>query len=113
VPTEAKIAPQVQPTSFLLPYGSVQSCRVIGKSTPWSGPVNVSFFVILETDRLPVLARIDYDDMDLGRRYRAEAVELDPSPYDVSPDEARRIQNAIENRGGLQNTPWIIHYGDG
>ena len=86
---------------------------MLGKSTPWSGPINVSFYVILETDTGPVLARIDYSQLDWGRQYGAKAVELDPSSYDVGPDEARLIENAIDNRGGLQKTPWIIHYGDG
>src|SRR5690348_16092945 len=109
------MAPAITPptTAYLWPYGAVYTCRVIGKSTPWWGETDVSFFVILETDRGPVLARVDYARLDWGRQYTTAATELEPDGFDLSAAEADRIRTAIADRGGLQPTPWIVHYGDG
>ena len=106
-------APNTFARSVAYPYGTIRGCRVLdGSARPW-GPVDVSYVVLLETDTGPLLARIDFADLDAGRQSTATAVELDPAGSDLRPEEVDRVSRAISQRGGLRPDPWITRYGDG
>jgi hypothetical protein len=113
VPMAPAVTPQTHPGSILWPYGAVHSCRVLDSQAHLSGRTDVSFTLLLETDKGPVLVRMDYFDIDLGRRYVAAATELDPAGVDLPYPVVTRIEQAIAGRGGLEPVPWIVHYGDG
>jgi hypothetical protein len=114
VPMAPMVTPQTYPDSFPWPYGAVYACNVLdGGANPLSAP-DVSFILLLETDKGPVLTRMDYYDIRAARRYVAEATELGPKGFDrLAAGEVARINQAIAARGGRQPTPWVVHYGDG
>jgi hypothetical protein len=109
------MAPAVTPhsTAYLWPYGAVYQCRAVGSGAPFFGDVDVSVTLLLETDAGPVLVRLDYQNLDAGRQYGAAATEIAPAGAGLSADDEERVNRAIRQRGGLQSTPWIVHYGDG
>lgn len=114
IPMAPAVTPQTYPGSFLWPYGAVRGCQVLDGGAHPLGDVDVSFVVLLDTDAGPVLARVDYRDTNAGRQYVAAATELDPAGSgDLSSERIAGITQAIAARGGLQPTPWIVHYGDG
>jgi hypothetical protein len=113
VPLAPAVTPQTHPSALLWPFGAVQACRTV-KTAAWpTGDVDASYVLVLETDRGPVLVRMDYYNLDAGRQFVAAATELSPASVDLPADEAVRIARAVQERGGLQDQPWTVHYGDG
>jgi hypothetical protein len=112
---DVPMAPAVTPesTAFLWPYGAVYECRALGWPAPLFGDADLSVTLLLSTDAGPVLVRLDYTNLDAGRQYGAAATEIAPGGADLPADEIERINRGIQARGGLQPTPWIVHYGDG
>ena len=113
IPMAPAITPETYPGSYLWPYGAVRSCRELDGWSHLFGDVDLSFTLLVQTDAGPVLVRLDYSKLDWGRRYVAQATELDPEGADLTAEEIQQIKAAIGYRGGLQPTPWIVHYGDG
>jgi len=113
VPMAPVVTPATHPDSLVWPYGAVHACRVLGGGARLFGGVEVSYTLELETDSGPVLVRLEYTNVEAGRHYSSQAVELDPTGADLEGDEVERIRAAIAGRGGLQPVPWILHYGDG
>lgn len=101
--------------AFLWPYGDVHSCRPLGREGHWFGDVDVSAYVLLDTDRGLVAMRVDFRRMDGGRQYTADAYELAPdaAPGILSAAEKRRLRDDQAARGGPLAGPWTLHYGDG
>lgn len=114
VPRAPTVTPQTHPDSYLWPYGAVYTCRVLDSVAHVFGKVDVSFTLLLDTEKGPVLVRMDYLNTTAGRQYVAEATELTPpAGVDLPDEDVATIERAITRRGGLQPTPWIVHYGDG
>jgi hypothetical protein len=90
------------------PFGAVTSCINLGRRTPPGGDPDGTVFVLVESDRGPVALRIEYTGD--GDAYRADAVEIPAylAPG-ISGDTANRIRDGINQRGGLNATPWRVH----
>jgi hypothetical protein len=109
------MAPVVTPQSagYLWPFGAVYACRALGGGAPFLGRVDASFALLLETDKGPVVGRMDVTHINAGRRYSASVTEMSPEDAGLPPEEVQRIRQAVSARGGLNPYPWIVRYGDG
>lgn len=113
VPMAPGATPMTAPGSYLWPYGAVYSCRVLDRTAHLFTEVDVSYVLLLESDSGPVLVRMDYTNIDAGRQYMARATELAAGEADLADADTARIDQAIEDRGGRNPTPWTVHHGDG
>jgi hypothetical protein len=115
VPLAPAATPETMGDAMLWPYGAIDSCRALNGSAHLFGTVAVSSVLLLETEYGPVLVRVDYTNIDRGWQYVAVATELSPAQAGglVPATDADRISAAIRTRGGLNPTPWTLHYGDG
>ncbi|MET7424757.1 hypothetical protein [Dactylosporangium sp. NPDC005555] len=94
------------------PYGAVTSCINLGRRTTLAGDPDGTVFVMLETDRGPVALRVEYTGD--GDAFTADAVEIPPylAPG-ISGDTSNRIKDGMNQRGGLNVTPWRVHPAQG
>ena len=114
VPIAPAVTPLTHPDSRRWPYGAVYACRELDGWANLLGEPDVSFVLLLDTDTGAVLTRMDYYDIDAGRQFVAQAIELQPDGISgLTASESARINDAIATRGGLLLEPWIVNYGDG
>lgn len=103
------------PESVDAPYGTVSDCREFARDENFVGNVDVSAYLLLDTGNGLVALRVDYRDLEMARFYRATAVELSAAqvPDGLSEAELSQLDKDIAARGGVRQTEWIVHYGDG
>jgi hypothetical protein len=96
------------------PYGKIGSCAEKDRGVPLRGPVEANITLLLTTESGLAAVRIDYSRLEVGRQYRAEAVELPAADAPgVSGATERRLRQDIAARGGVRAAKWVLHYGDG
>jgi hypothetical protein len=97
------------------PFGGVTSCLRLGRRTPPFGGPYGTVFALLETDAGTVAVRVDYHRAGGGDRFTAEAVELPVHRTPgISPDPTgKRLQEAIDRRGGVRLAGWPVRPGSG
>lgn len=98
-----------------LPYGPVDSCRLLDHRVPLVGEVDAVTYLLLQTEAGVVVVRVDYRDLDMGRRWNAHAVELsvEQAPRGMSGQDRRKHRQDVEDRGGVRAEVWTLVYGDG
>jgi hypothetical protein len=116
---EGGLSPTIVPDGYQddldRPYGQVHSCRRLDREGHLFGKVEISVYVLLETDRGTVAVRLDYHNLDAGRQYVAQAVELDGTRVEhlLSGEERRDLNRDLAIRGGARSQVWTLSYGDG
>ncbi|HEX6498789.1 MAG TPA: hypothetical protein VF054_07110 [Micromonosporaceae bacterium] len=97
-----------------LPYGTVESCRVVGHTVSYLGEPDVSLYVLLDTSAGLACLRVDYRNTDAGRQFRSTAVEVATAPgRALTGTDRSRLDHDIRSRGGVSRQRWTVDYGDG
>jgi hypothetical protein len=100
--------------SVSMPFGQIDSCRVLGRGVHDFGPVDAYVYVLVTTTSGLACVRVDYRRTGAGRQFTSTAVEVPASEAPALAGSDRvLVERDIRGRGGTARKPRTIHYGDG
>ncbi len=105
----SEIPVRTTPQLVASPYGTVTSCDELARQAFWSGRVDASAYLLLDSAQGSVVVRVDYQDTGTPR-WQAFATEVQPSVVEtyLSGVQMVDLRRAIEARGGLRPGIWTL-----